>query len=98
MVLAVSKPQLEATIRTTTGSSTSWAATRPATWRSRVCAGRCGGDRLLAQPHGAWRSDASLHAPEAHRNLMLDQGARSLGARKQPVKLPLTPEEERAAA
>jgi hypothetical protein len=45
-----------------------------------------------------WRPTQACTAAEAHRNLMLTK-ALDLSARlKRPVKLPLTPEEERVAA
>ena len=88
-----------ATRPTRAGWSTSWAAIRPATWRSASCAGRCA--RRPIPGSTAWRSGSRRRhatAAEAHRNLMLTK-ALDLSARlKRAVKLPLAPEEERAAA
>ena len=72
------------------GWSISWAATRPATWRSANCA-----DPWRKKPN-SWLNRVALGLPtaaatveEAHRNLMLTKALDLSAKRKQPVKLPL---------
>src|SRR3954454_2783351 len=99
MVLAVSKPQLEGYNPDTTRLVDFMGSYPP-------------GDMALGELRGpmreetdSWLNRMALGVPtqactaaEAHRNLMLTK-ALDLSARlKRPVKLPLTPEEERAAA
>ena len=89
----------KATIPTPRGWSISWAAIRPATWRSANCAGRWRRKPI------SWLNRVALGLPtaaatveEAHRNLMLTKALDLSAKRKQPVKLPLDPDEIRAAA
>jgi predicted dehydrogenase len=99
MVLAVSKPQLEG-YNPDTSRLVDFMGSYPP------------GDMALGELRGpmreetdSWLNRMALGVPtqactaaEAHRNLMLTK-ALDLSARlKRPVKLPLTPEEERAAA
>ncbi len=99
MVLAVSKPQLEG-YNPDTSRLVDFMGSYPP------------GDMVLGELRGpmreetdSWLNRMALGVPtqactaaEAHRNLMLTK-ALDLSARlKRPVKLPLTPEEERAAA
>ena len=80
MVLAVSAPQEEATRQTRAGWSISWAAIRPATWRSASCADRCETKPIVAQPHRARPADAGRHRRRGAQPPDADQGARSVGA------------------
>ena len=79
--------------------STSSAPIRPATWRSANCAGRC------ARRPNSWLNRVSLGLPtqaataaEAHNRLMLTKALDLSAKLKQPVKLPLEPEQGLAAA
>ena len=95
IVLAVSKPQRKATIRTRAGWSISWAAIRRATWRSANCAGRWRRKPFVALACSLGLPTPAATAAEAHRNLMLTKALDLSAKRKQPVKLPLDPEEEK---
>ena len=78
----------------------SWAAIRRATWHSASC----------ARPMARWRPNSSLNrvslglptaaatVEEAHRNLMLTKALDLSAKRRQPVKLPLDPDDVRATA
>ena len=57
-----------------------------------------GRDRILAQPRGARLADPGRDRREAHNRLMLTKALDLSAKRKQPVALPLEPDEERAAA
>ena len=99
MVLAVRAPQEEGYAPDKAGWSISWAAIRPATWRWANCAGRC------ARKPMSWLNRMALGLPtqaataaEAHNRLMLTKALDLSARRKQAVKLPLAPDEERAAA
>ena len=100
MVLAVSASRrAKATRRTRRGWSISSAAIRRATWRSANCAGR-----WRTRPM-SWLNRVALGLPtpaatveEAHKNLMLTKALDLSAKRKQPVKLPLDPDEEKRAA
>lgn len=99
MVLAVSKPQLEG-YNPDTSRLVDFMGSYPP------------GDMALGELRGpmreetdSWLNRMALGVPtpactaaEAHRNLMLTKALDLSARRKQPVKLPLTPEEERAAA
>jgi myo-inositol 2-dehydrogenase / D-chiro-inositol 1-dehydrogenase len=99
MVLAVSKPQLEG-YNPDTSRLVDFMGSYPP------------GDMALGELRGpmreetdSWLNRMTLGVPtqactaaEAHRNLMLTKALDLSARRKQPVKLPLTPEEERAAA
>jgi predicted dehydrogenase len=99
MVLAVSKPQLEGYNPDTTRLVDFMGSYPP-------------GDMALGELRGpmadetvSWLNRISLGLPtqaataaEAHRNLMLTKALDLSAKRKQPVKLPLGPDEERAAA
>ena len=82
------------------GWSISWAAIRPATWRSANCAGRWREETdSLAQPRGARACRrAAATVAEAHRNLMLTKALDLSAKRKQPVKLPLNDDDFKAVA
>ena len=76
----------------------------------RQLSARRHGARRIARPDGAtrpmsWLNRVALGLPtqaataaEAHNNLMLTKALDLSAKRKQPVKLPLAPDEERAAA
>jgi myo-inositol 2-dehydrogenase / D-chiro-inositol 1-dehydrogenase len=99
MVLAVSKPQLEG-YNPDTSRLVDFMGSYPP------------GDMALGELRGpmrdetdSWLNRMALGVPtqactaaEAHRNLMLTKALDLSARRKQVVKLPLTPEEERAAA
>jgi len=99
MVLAVSKPQLEG-YNPDTSRLVDFMGSYPP------------GDMALGELRGpmreetdSWLNRMALGVPtqactaaEAHRNLMLTKALDLSARRKQPVKLPLAPEEERAAA
>jgi len=99
MVLAVSKPQLEG-YNPDTSRLVDFLGSYPP------------GDMALGELRGpmreetdSWLNRMALGVPtqactaaEAHRNLMLTKALDLSAKRKQPVKLPLEPDEERAAA
>ena len=96
IVLAVSSRSRRDTIPMPAGWSISWAAIRPATWRSANCAGP------MAEETDSWLNRVALGLPtaaatveEAHRNLMLTKALDLSAKRKQPVKLPLDPDEHK---
>ena len=97
IVLAVSAPQAEGyAARQEAASSISWAAIRPATWRSASCAVPC------ARRPNRWLNRVALGVPtqhataaEAHNRLMLTKALDLSAGAKRPVRLPLDPEEAR---
>ena len=99
MVLAVSKPQAEGYEPDAT----------PAGRFPRQLSARRHGARRIARADGgrdrSWLNRVALGLPtpaatveEAHNNLMLTKALDLSAKRKQPVKLPLDPDEEKAAA
>ena len=98
IVLAVSKRSRRVTTQMPRGWSISWAAIRPATWRSVNCAGHGGGDEFVAQPRCTRAADRGCDSGRSAPEPDADKGAGSVGQAQTAVKLPLDPDEVRAAA